>query len=231
MNIKPRFSFIENSKLCTLDLAKTRGIKLFTTNKSGNDYLYKTEIVDTQNQVMGVGIFGLLDMPREMFCFNMQVSQDFRHRNLGELLHLAGIINMLENNLPHIKLYSKENAVYFHSKYQFEPDIVRFSERDNALNTIAQDTTIEIQDIVRKAKDLIKKIALDDTPEAQRQFCKEASKIAASYINAIQKLSGTTYQQHPFKNGFDMILTKLKIKEHSSFFNELFQKHHIDYQI
>ena len=231
MNIKPRFNFIENTKLCAIDLTKERGLTIRTTNKSGNNYLYKTEIVDTQNNIIGSEIFGLLEIPKEMFCFNMNVSKNFRHRNLGELLHLTGIINLLENNWPHIKLYSKDDAVYFHSKYQFEPDIVRFAERDSTLKMIAEDTTAEIQEIVFKAKELINRITSNDTPEAQRKFCKDANEITASYINAIQTSSETRYQHHPFRCGFDMILTALKIKENSKFFNALFKKHHIDYEI
>lgn len=231
MNIKPNFEIINNIKLCSLDFRKTKNLEVKAFKKPENTFLYQMQVLNNCKIAQANESFGILQHPVELFTFNINVLPQFKNMKIGELLKLMDIINLLENKLPHIKLYSKDSAVYFHAKYKFEPIITRFTERDSLLRSIANDTQNGFQEIVQRAKNLIEKITQNNTGKAQREFCKETNKIVSDYIRLVQEGEKNEYKKHQFNTGFSMILTKPTIEENKNFFNELFNQHNIDYTI
>lgn len=139
---------------------------------------------------------------------------------------------MHKNNCPSIKIYSKHTAVFFHSKYKFIPCNRAFADRNRILESMANDFYPEFDDLVQKAKEMLK-IAKEtkDNPEKQRALCVEANNLTREYINrAIQKEKEPEIK-HPFNYGMDMILTRENVEKNKDFYNNLFEKHGIDYEI
>ena len=137
---------------------------------------------------------------------------------------------MLENKKTLFKIYSKSTAIYFHSKYKFEPNITSFHERDAALLTIIQDKNKNFSDLSQKGKNLQHKINICQTAEEQRELCLSVNKLIKEYIERAKNPAGN-YKFHPFQSGIDMILTNKNLIKHKDFFNNLFKKHGIDYNI
>ena len=101
----------------------------------------------------------------------IEVLPEYRQHNyfFGELLRLASIIELLENKLKQIEIYSKNTAVYFHSKYKFKPAIKNFNERDKVLESIIENEMNGYEDLRLRAKVLQNLIKDTDIPENQRK--------------------------------------------------------------
>ena len=174
------------------------------------------------------------DKSKQIFGFNIQVEEDYRRKKsfrIGELLRLASIMEMMENKSPHIKIYSKDTAVYFHTKYKFEPDITAFTERDLALQTIIKEKSPQFTDLKEKAEELFDEAiaTIGDGPK-QRELCQKTNAVLKEYIQRAV-LEEKPDQKHPFINGFYMILKNETINKHKDFFNKLFEQQGIDYKI
>ena len=82
--------------------------------------MFVTKLIDSDGNTLGSEIFGLSGKS-DMFDYNIEVNNPHRGKGFGELLCLTNIIEMIENKINLIRLYSKNTAIYFHSKYKFEP--------------------------------------------------------------------------------------------------------------
>ena len=63
----------------------------------------------------------------------------------------------------------------------------------------------------------------------QRMYCNEANQLFSQYIN--RALSNHDIKSHKFDWVMDMKLTRENVFENKEFYNELFEKHGIDYKI
>lgn len=162
----------------------------------------------------------------------IQVIPMLRQQNLGlgEILRLSSIIFMIENKIKEMEIFSKAEAVYFHSKYKFEPEIKSFDERNYALKSIIKNCQNEFEEIKLEAINIVKKVASDKSAENQRNLCKETNILLKEYIQEILAKKDK-YKSHPFDFGFRMILNTNDILDNKIFFNNLFKKHKIDYEI
>ena len=98
---------------------------------------FVSEIVNSEQNVLGSEVFDLFPEKNMIFGYDISVKPANRGKGLGELLRLASIIEMIENKVEEFKIYSKNSAVYFHSKYKFTPDFNTFSYRDEAIRNIS----------------------------------------------------------------------------------------------
>lgn len=154
---------------------------------------------------------------------NMQTDLSHRKQGLGELLRLVSIIEMKENNLSRNIIHSLPAVVKFHYKYGFRPDITGDERSVAVLNDIVGRSDDEF--LINKAKALINEIRKQGyISETQ---CAQSNDIINRYINKMG-ISGTS---PIFDNGFELILTDKFINENSSFYNNLFAKHGIDYKV
>ena len=162
----------------------------------------------------------------------IQVIPMLRQQNLGlgEILRLSSIIFMIENKIKEMEIFSKAEAVYFHSKYKFEPEIKSFDERNYALKSIIKNCQNEFEEIKLEAINIVKKVASDKSAENQRNLCKETNILLKEYIQEILARKDK-YKSHSFDFGFRMILNTNDILDNKIFFNNLFKKHKIDYEI
>lgn len=223
----------DSRRLCNLSSYNdVFGDLTLTTSKYEDGYdRFMTLINNKCGKSLGYEIFSLDRSKKYMFGYYMRVEPEYQKKfGFGELLRLSSIIEMLENNIPKIKIYSKDTAIYFHSRYKFQPEIVPFSERDEALKSIINNPAEGFENIVNTAKELYLKIKNATSGEEERKFCKDANIIVKDYIQQVLKTKDS-YKSHPFKSGMSMELTKDSVIENRALFNTLFKKHGIDYNI
>lgn len=222
------------TKLCTLNL-KSRDAgdicvevsRIKKYNYETNDY--ETNLYTKTRELAGKEVFWLSPEKKEMVGCNIEIRRVFRGKHLGELLRLVSIIEMVENKVSQMQIFSRESAVYFHSKYGFEPNIKRFFERDNALESIA--TNPMFVDLAQKAKFLINRVKECTSNEGLRELCRMTSELTDEYLKRVRLSNLQKSNLHPFKYGFAMKLSMENILQEKDWFNILFEKHGIDYKI
>ncbi len=173
------------------------------------------------------------DKSKNIFGFDIKVADEYRRKSfrIGELLRLASIMEMLENKSSHIKICSKDTAVYFHGKYKFEPDITSFDERNKVLQSIINDKSANFQNLNQRAAKLLQEaLATTDNPANQRDLCVRTNKLTKEYIEKAL-LDEKPEKKHPFSYGFYMILKSDTVKHFKDYFNQMFQRQGIDYKI
>ena len=225
-------------KGCYIDLNNALHKNLSITSKKylhGED-MFITELKNAENKILGKEIFGFSPSNmKEMFGFDILISQ-FDDRNKGnywgELLRLISIIEMLENKMQEFRIYSKNTAIYFHSKYKFEPNINSIEDSINALKsmTLAKGTFLE--DLATRAEELLDTIEKNKANlYGNQNFFGLINWSVRQYIEEILNLKKDAYKDFPFKNGFYMRLPKEKIDKNAPFFSQLFEKHGIKYDL
>jgi len=153
----------------------------------------------------------------------METEDNLRNLGLGELLRLASIIEMKENDLHRITLFSKSEAIKFHYKYGFRPNIKDDQASIKLLKEISYKTPhLEMSENANELRNTIEKQGY--IAESQ---CKQANDIVNDYMLKVQPEKGEPILQE----GLDMVLTAKDVKANSSFYNSLFEKHKIDYRV
>ena len=207
-------------------------VSIGQTANNGFGY-FKTTLVNSENINLGHELLFINPENRaNMVGFDIFVFPNFRKKNrLGELLRLASIMEMMENKSSSMSIHSVDSAVYFHSKYKFEPAITSFEIRNRALDTISSDISEGFEDFALRAKKIIADVEKNKANAAvQRALCSDTNVLVKDYIDQALK-DGKPEVKHPFNWGIDMILTKDKIVQCKDYFNSLFEQHAIDYRI
>ncbi len=190
-----------------------------------------SEIKNRMGKRLGHEIFALDTERRVMSGYYIEVEPEYRRKNygFGELLRLSSIITMLENKMTQFEILSKNTAVYFHSKYKFSPSVIGFDDRDNILKSILKNCPNPLDEITKRAIGFVERLKVNPTNEEKRTITRETNILAQDYINRV--LSQNVQKENPFIGAMDMKLTAEKIFENKDFFNNLFKKHGIDYEI
>ena len=196
-----------------------------------NNWIIK--IKNSLGKLMGFEIVKMAPQEDVIKGLTMEVPPEYRHKGFrfGELLRLFSIIEMNENKNSCLNLYSRPGAIYFHSKYKFEPNNFYLPERDMMLMTISKDEGFP--ELAERAKSLQERIMTQysDT-DAQQIFCQEANLLAKEYISkALAQDRELAYLEHPFEQGFSMTLTRENLLKNKDFFNQCFKKYGIDYKV
>ena len=221
-------------KMCNLETQNNvlGKLKLLTSEAGNNREFLQTCIYDQAGKMLGEEIFSINDSPRTMFGFDIRVNRDLRKcgARLGEILRLSSIIEMIENNAPSLDIMSKGSAVYFHSKYKFEPNLRRFDQSEIALKTIIQNSKGKWPEFESEAQRLLNKFEKTEDIQSLWQARSEINELLKKYVSKV--LADKSIQgEHPFVLGFDMTLKKDSVIRNREFFNSLFESHGIDYKI
>lgn len=234
---KPQYAISQITsgfKKCNLESSnKLLGDLKLVTNEYGKyNEFFRTQILDKNENVLGEEIFALENSGKNLFGFDIVVNKELRKigARLGELLRLSSIIEMLENNIPFLDIMSKGSAVYFHSKYKFEPEIRSFDQLRYALNSIIEHSKDKYEDFAPEAKKLYEIIDKDENILNLMDARKKANELIKKYITKVMN-EKADYKDHSFVLGFNMRLNKDSIIENKDFFNKLFENHGIDYKI
>lgn len=166
-----------------------------------------------------------------LYVDNMFTDEDYRGEGLGTCLHLSNIIEMFENNLDRVELYSVASAIPFHTKCGFkpqaewrEPNYIINNTRFNIKN-IADDNTPELAAYTQKAKELLKSRF---SPKLRTRL---ANKLIYNYTKDAIKIKSVKEQKYMFTSGLNMSLSREDVLKNKDFYNKLFDKYGIDYQI
>lgn len=209
--------------------------KLFMDIKENNEGFCRMviQIKNRLNKLLGSEIISIDKDTKNIEGLRITVEPEYRRKSykFGELLRLGSIMEMIENKSEYINIFSVNDAVYFHSKYKFEPQIKAFDERNNVLETIMSEKRETLKDIKAQAEKIVSAIEKNrHIAELQRKYCQQTSALAKDYIERVQK-EDPHGKIHPFKYGISMSLKMETVLENKNFFNELFKKHGIDYKI
>lgn len=156
------------------------------------------------------------------------IKKSLRHSGTGSIMHLGHIITMLENGMDKIELYSLGEAVHFHSKFKFEPAIKDIQSLSDFLQL----------DILPKADDkrfnrLAKKVINwnSNRDTSLQDKLKKGNQILYEYLQIINQQKLNRLRKYQISPGFNMVLTREKVIENKDFYNNLFKKYGIDYEI
>ena len=136
---------------------------------------------------------------------------------------------MLENDINKLELNSLGQAVYFHTMFKFKPII---QDPDNiagfiTYNILCRKGDNRFEKIVNKAENWLNrheknsKESINEGNEIIYEYCTNVIKHKLHKNNDYQISTG----------GFDMVLKKDDVLKNKDFFNGLFKKFHIDYEI
>ena len=230
--IKPTITTLADSKkLCSFRIMSNKAGELDLTVKPKlfGYNCFISELKNRFNKLLGFEEFTLFNGTQNIDGFFIRVNNEYQRQgyNFGEILRLSSIIEILENKVKNFNIVSKDSAIYFHSKYKFKPNISSFKERDMLLKTVANNE--QFADLREKAVALQSKILEEKDSARQRDFCKEANELINEFIQNV--LANKSEKEHPFNWVMRMTLTDENIMKNKDFFNALFKKHGIDYQI
>ncbi len=230
--IKPTITTLADSKkLCSFRIMSNKAGELDLTVKPKlfGYNCFISELKNRFNKLLGFEEFTLFNGTQNIDGFFIRVNNEYQRcgYNFGEILRLSSIIEILENKVKNFNIVSKDSAIYFHSKYKFKPNISSFKERDMLLKTVANNE--QFADLREKAVALQSKIIEEKDSARQRDFCKEANELINEFIQKV--LANKSEKEHPFNWVMRMTLTDENIMQNKDFFNVLFKKHGIDYQI
>ncbi len=224
----------DTRKLCSFTISGNKAGELNINVKEdpyGSGYRFITELRNKIGKLLGFEHYAQFDKTDYMTGLLINVIPEYRRNNyfLGEILRLTSIIQMLENNIKTFSIKSKDSAIYFHSKYKFQPSVISFHDRDKLLETLTQETSPKFEDITSKGKELEKTIKMTNSLEKQRNLSQEANKLFSKYIN--RAIKEKDFDEHKFHWFMDMALTQENVLKNKDYFNSLFTKHGIDYKI
>ena len=201
---------------------------------SFNPSYITTELRNNVGKLLGKELFSLDECNPKSVGLTMEVEQEYRQKgfNFGEILRLSSIMMMIQNKIKEFEIYSKHSAIYFHSRYMFEPAITNFQERDSALQSLIKNCEgkDEYKEFQSEAKEILEKSIIDKDARTQRDLCVQTNSLLKKYISKVLEKKNE-YKEHPFSSGITMKLTDDNIFTNKKYFNDLFKKHKIDYEI
>ena len=199
-----------------------------------NPNIITTSLINTIGEVFGKEVFELNEGNSNSVGLSISVIPQYQQKgvHLGEILRLSSIMMILENKIKNFEIFSKSTAIYFHTKYKFEPAITNFDERDSALSSVLKNCKDkeEYKEYEEAAKELLEKANTHKDAETQRNLCKQTNDLLKKYLKKVSAAKDE-YKKHPFSHGIKMVLNIENILNNKTFFNNLFENHKIDYKI
>ena len=187
------------------------------------------EVVINNNESLrecAVGNFTISDKKKVLTANDMFTDYTFRHKGFGTCLHLINIIELNENNLDCIKLYSLANAMPFHRKFGFKPDSRWNHDLKVNLKAISEDCSLGMEQISENANALLKNHIY--YPKLKASI---GNKIIQAYLDLAIKIYNKDELGFLMPCNSDMILTKKDILKNKEFYNQLFKRFCFEYRI
>lgn len=238
-NTKPIITNVaqgDTRKLCSFVVPENKFGKLYLDvkmPKAGYGHNFITELRNRFDKLLGYEEFAYFEGSPNMSGLFIRVNDEYKQKgfNFGEILRLSNIIEIMENKVKNFEIISKDTAIYFHAKYKFTPNLA-FSDRDKFLKTLSGDKSNGYEKFSQKAQDLADKLKIAkenaDIPQ-QRKICAETNEVLGEYLDKV--IAEKSQKQHPINFTMPMTLTDENILKNKEFFNQLFKKHGIDYNV
>lgn len=190
---------------------------------------YYIDVVNDSGRRLGMSTSNNLKDKSVLYNNNIQnLHKDWNFQGVGSTMRLGQIIVLLENpKLNKISLFSMGDAVYFHSKFKFKPAITDYSELTGKLEDILiHSGDKRFSQNVEEAKKFLELNKFE-----KKSNLKEGNAILDRYLQNVIANNLHKDQKFHVYSGFDMELAKKDILANKDFYNSLFQKYGIDYQI
>lgn len=243
----PKFELVKDCKIISkLNAIDKMGNPIELKTHFGTEYsrtpCFTTEIF-TKDSTDAVG-YNTFSISKENLVLNgnsMQVNKELQKKyGYGEVLRLASIIDLLENSLDKISIYALTEAIPFHHKYKFKPNIpLRKDEIEELLIKISRQRNEKLQPHSQTAKKILNELIYCNFGMSNSKYANLTEKInllVSNYLKATEKNnlnweSSISMSGVSFRTDIDMDLDRNSIYENKDFFNEKFLAHGIDYKI
>lgn len=203
--------------------------KCYPSYSAYESHAITTQITDESGRLMGDYSYSLDPVDRTIDYGYIKTKKDFRHKGVAEIMRLSSLMELKENSLSSIKIDALSDAVPFHSKYKFQPDIKGKNTALTILGSIVDKTKAGKKD-KKNAEKLIENIVNDGSEDTLNLSPKQAKDVN-SYITKYIKRNKDNWDDANFHHCLPMVLTKKQVNKFAAFYNKLFKKHGIDYTI
>ena len=115
-------------------------IKLLSGLKSDDGrVVLSSDLYDSKGVLKAYNTFNIDNSNKVLNGYWMRVVDPLEQQKhgYGEVLRLASIIDLMENNLKKIAIFSRNEAILFHYKYKFRPVLSGKDECMDVLNEIS----------------------------------------------------------------------------------------------
>ena len=185
-----------------------------------------SRIFDVLGSLMGKYEYSMNLASKKIGLGYIETSSKHRGKGIGEIMRLASIMELKENKMNAIELESLPSAVPFHAKYKFKPNLESSEVAMLVLKQIKHISKVD-DAFIKQADILLKSLKKDKSSNMSEENAKKVNDFVETYIRTY----GFDWENFKFKAYLPMVLTSERIEQSSKFFNELFKKHGIDYQV
>lgn len=151
----------------------------------------------------------------------MQTKNGYRNQGLGGKLHMLNIIEMLENGYSEMYFEAVPTAIPYHAKFKFYPD-AKWNDR---LPRHLSDACNFDESFYQQFCDLKKSKLTNKEKEVV------GNKILNNFLQKAVKEHSYDDLKYVFSTYLDMKITKDDIIKNKDFYNAMFRKYNIDYEI
>lgn len=197
-----------------------------------------TDIFDSNGQKKAYNTFEINNETREFSGFNMNVihTEDRQKHGYGEVLRLSSIIELMENNLKKIAIFSLNNAIPFHYKYKFKPVIFSKDEAMSILNEISYEKNPVLEKQRNASIKLLDEMIFEGQFPSSVNTGEKFMMLLNEYLSEVQKnkipwFSKTHIRCVNLTSDLSMELDRDTILKNKNYFNQLFEKHGFDYRL
>ena len=188
----------------------------------------KSIVCDKAQNVLGTHTYHLSKSQKQCYGYFLEVP-DVKNRGngIGEVLRLASVVEMTENGLNNMNISSYSEAIPFHLKYKFKPDVTdSFDVVELLEDILANERATKASK--KYAKNLLSEYnKAQNNPQQRIEALSKMNDFISSYVN----LNSHQWQNVRFLQNVPMSLDKATIKQNKPFFDNLFEKHGIDYTV
>ena len=192
-----------------------------------NNQHYSVSLNDGKRNEYGHCLF---DYNKANF-FNLSTINNFSEglKGVGTALHLTQIITMLENGVEKTKLYSLGRAINFHAKLGYKSDIQSVSDiktflaDEIALNHYNDENFSPVIDKLNKW--------FRNSFASDAKKISDGNQIIDEFIQTINDKKLQYYDDYNILTSIKMSLKREDVIKNKEFYNNLFNKYGIDYQI
>ena len=160
----------------------------------------------------------------------IETNKEYRKNNyrFGELIRLLTIAQMNENKSPVFNLVSMNDSIYFHAKYKFLPFIQESDKLYNVLFSISKDKDRKLENFSNAAKKMLQEYRT--LPVTKLNWYNNGNRLVGDYLNKVLELK-LPHEEHKLNTNISMRLTRKHLLDNKDWFNALFAKHGIEYQL
>lgn len=197
------------------------GVGVLTTFVTDTEHSCRTVFKSPCNKQLGYHDYKIHLNNKFLEGEYIEVDKRMRNKGIGEVLKLASLIEMKKNNLNKMILYSVPDAIKFHAKFGFTPDIVYVAPVPLILKGVKENRIYK--DLSARASALLDRISAEFI---NKDNLKKANELLLEYIDRCLQDNTPV-----FNRKINMVLTKEKINSNAEFYNNLFEKHGINFKI